>query len=66
MWDLASGQELLILTGHPEPVVSVAWRPDGKLLATGTGDPIIRVWDMALGQELQTLKGHTGAVTSVA
>jgi WD40 repeat protein len=30
VWDAATGQELLTLTGHNGKVSSVAWSPDGK------------------------------------
>src|SRR5262249_2369416 len=36
---------------HPELVGSVAFSPDGKTLATGCHDDILRVWDVATGKE---------------
>jgi WD40 repeat protein len=41
-------------------VLSVAFSPDGKLLATGDVDGLIRLWQVATSQQLLTLKGHTG------
>jgi len=46
-------------------VLSVAFSPDGKLLATGDVDGLIRLWQVADGQQLLTLKGHTGWVWTV-
>ncbi len=66
MWDLASGQSLATLEGHRENVYSVAFSPDGKQLATGSGDKTARVWDLASGQSLATLEGHSENVYSVA
>ncbi|MFP6691870.1 MAG: WD40 repeat domain-containing protein [Pirellulales bacterium] len=54
------------LHGHTEAVKSVAWSPDGKQLATCSGDKNVKVWDAASGKLVDTLKGHTGHVQSVA
>ena len=54
------------LGGHPDFVYSVAFSPDGKTLASGSGDNTIKLWDVPTGKEQATLKGHTGWVTSVA
>jgi tricorn protease-like protein len=48
------------------PVSSVAFSSDGKMLASGCDDGIIRLWDPANGQELRTITGHSGPVYSVA
>lgn len=66
MWDTATGQELLTLKGHTARVSGVAFSPDGKRLASSSGDQTVKLWDAATGQELLTLKGHSGRVWSVA
>lgn len=47
-------------------VTSVAFSPDGALLAAGCGDGVVRIWDANNGQLLQELTGHYGPVNSVA
>jgi WD40 repeat protein len=42
-----SGQGQATLIGHTDFVLSVAWSPDGKQLASGSADRTIIVWDVA-------------------
>lgn len=52
----------VMLKGHTGSICSVAWRPDGKALASASNDGTIRVWDLATAKELAVLKGHTNPV----
>src|SRR4030095_5651151 len=47
-------------------VYSVAFSPDGKTLASGSGDNTIRLWDVGAGRLIRSMEGHGGAVRSVA
>jgi WD40 repeat protein len=61
VWDVASGAELLSLSGHPEDkaILSVAFSPDGRLLAAGTDRPsVVKIWDSTTGEEIFTLPGY--------
>jgi WD40 repeat protein len=55
-----------ILSGHTNTIWSVAFSPDGKLLASGSWDRTARLWDLSSGHELHTLSGHTDLVDTVA
>lgn len=58
--------KLLIVRPKLAEVRSVAYSPDGKLLATGTRYGVTAVWDES-GDAVATLKGkHTGDVWGVA
>ncbi len=53
------GQEFkprLTLPGHKARIMCVAVNPDGKLLASGGDDGIIRFWDVASGKEQNTIE----------
>jgi WD40 repeat protein len=54
------------LRAHDDNVWSVAFSPDGKMLASGSEDNTIILWDIATGQPIALLDGHTGRVWSVA
>jgi WD40 repeat protein len=54
------------MQGHRDCIYSVAWSPDGKLIASGSYDKMVKLWDVASGQELRNLQDHIDAVFAVA
>jgi dipeptidyl aminopeptidase/acylaminoacyl peptidase len=52
--------------GHKREVNSVAFSPDGSLLASGSGDRTVRLWRVEDGELLHALVGHANHVYSVA
>ncbi|WP_199321945.1 NB-ARC domain-containing protein [Leptolyngbya sp. FACHB-321] len=56
---------LNILRGHSGRVWTIAFSPDGQMLASGSEDQTIRLWNARDGTCLTVLQGHTGGVTSV-
>jgi WD40 repeat protein len=71
VWDVNTGKVKTTLVGHPSTVSSVAFSPDGNVLASGSSDSggkagRIKFWDVQAGEEMAILKGHTGRVRSVA
>ncbi len=56
---------LPILIGHDWAVLTVAFSPNGNILATGSDDNTIKLWDRETGASLQTIYGHSWLVASV-
>ena len=52
--------------GHPEGVNSVAFSPDGKLLASGSWDKTVQLWEVKTGEQKWLLTGHMASVISVS
>ena len=76
VWDVASGKEIFTLTSDPVQLYDIRtqeyytqtqmydidFSPDGKLIATGGFDNIIRLWNAETGTKLRTLIGHADTV----
>ncbi|CAG9533286.1 unnamed protein product [Cercopithifilaria johnstoni] len=54
------------ISGHGEPVISVQFSPNGRELASGSGDATVRFWDLNTETPLYTAKGHTNWILCIA
>ena len=72
VYELASGKDVVTLTGPEDGTSALAFSPDGRLLAAGSGtihgktELTIRIWDLATGRERRRLEGHRSAVNAMA
>jgi RNA polymerase sigma factor (sigma-70 family) len=66
LWDVATGQEVSPFARHHGEVTSVAFSPDGKLLATASRDRTVGLWEPTTGRAVGRLRGHAGPVLAVA
>ena len=65
VWDVATGDRLLLLVGATGIAEDAAFSPDGKEITVGFGDRIARIYNTQDGRLLAPLAGHADAVTSV-
>ena len=54
------------MSGHGEAIVSVSYSPDGRGLASGSGDTSVRFWDIETQTPLFTCSGHRHWVLALA
>jgi hypothetical protein len=70
LMDPASGSILATLPGEADYVRSIAFSPDGKLIAAAGGpcqrSGEIKIWDLPSRQLLRTVQGHRDCIYSVA
>lgn len=76
LWNTVTGKEEMTFQANVKPgglgspfpgvVHSVAWRPDGRVLAFGGSDGTVRLLNVINGRVEQVLRGHYGEVLSVA
>ena len=63
--DVYSGRQVSVLSGHDVQIASVAFSPDGTILAAGSGVSF-KLWDLATETELLTVTRHSRGVSSLA
>ena len=64
LWDTETGRPEATFRGHRDFVMALAFHPDGRRLASGGTDRLVKTWDLAAGQPL-VFRGHGGWVLSL-
>ncbi|DBB18331.1 TPA: Notchless protein 1 [Trebouxia sp. C0006] len=54
------------MPGHAEAVLSVNFSPDGRQLASGSGDTTVRFWDLGTQLPAHTCQAHKNWVQCVS
>jgi WD40 repeat protein len=68
LWRLCNGGRRVSLRGHRpgQAITSVAFTPDGTMLASASFDGTVRLWEPATGQNRMVLRGDPKGVWEVA
>ncbi|MBX9257985.1 WD40 repeat domain-containing protein [Desmonostoc muscorum CCALA 125] len=56
LWNISTGREERIFTGHTDSVNAIAFSPTEKIIASGSEDNTIRIWNYQTGELIQTLE----------
>ncbi len=62
---MSDGTLFKTLEGHTHHVLGVAWRLDGRSLASAGADSVVKVWNAKTGDQIVTVQGFNKEVTGV-
>ena len=57
VWDVDAGKRITTITGHAKNILSVAFSPNGNIIASGNSNDV-KLWDVASEKFLKTLTDH--------
>lgn len=66
LWSIDSKELIRTFVGHDLRVNTLAFSPDGQILASGSNDNTVRLWDVNSGKQLHILNGHSSNIGTVA
>jgi eukaryotic-like serine/threonine-protein kinase len=66
LWEVASGREIRRFAGPHDRIYGVAYRPDGKQIASVNCESSLKLWDPETGALSHRLEGHTDYINCVA
>lgn len=66
IWNAETGERTIKTAGHAGTVAGVAFSPDGRTIASVSGDKTAKLWNAATGGEQLALQGHSGGIYGVA
>ena len=63
LWDVETGKEMAVLTGHTASVLNCVFSPGGRTLATKSDDRTIKFWNLATFREVASISlDYTGNI----
>ncbi|KAE8589767.1 hypothetical protein XENTR_v10017731 [Xenopus tropicalis] len=65
LWDIETGQQKTVFTGHTGDCMSLAVSPDFNLFISGACDASAKLWDVRQGECRQTFTGHESDINAI-
>ncbi len=65
LWEVDSGNLVKTLSGHVNTIKSMAFSPDGNILASGGFDNVVKLWDVNTGNLKKDLGEHSDCIRAV-
>jgi len=66
VYNTRTAKPLVDFHGHVREVLSIAYSPDGRWVASGGRDCTTRIWDVATGKEKHVFANNSGQIYDVA
>lgn len=66
LWDVDSGENIAILSGHSGWVTTLTYSPDGTVIASGGQDHNIWLWNTETATSLRLIEDHQAEVKAIA
>lgn len=70
LWDIESGLEVVRASGAAieagSPVTASRFHPDGRIMANGGEDGVVRLWDSTTSDLVKDIEGHKSRITDIA
>lgn len=66
LFNVTTGQQFSSLKGHTNMVSTIAFSPNGKLIASGSWDGTTKMWDVQTGDNIFTFDGDSTYVKTVS
>lgn len=65
LWDIETGQQVTLFTGHTGDVMSLSLAPDSRNFVSGACDASAKLWDVREGKCKQTFPGHESDINAI-
>ena len=66
VWDPGTGEVLFSLPEDSQPLIAVTWSTEGRWIASGGWDSVVKLWDVKTRREIHKLRGHREVITGLS